>query len=167
MTTSDLTPTTMTGQSAPADTSFDTPAQGIASLFEWGRTATDALTQAQERGLAFLHRKQERDVAFMGALASAQNPMTAMGTVAEYMQASLIDWMSESTRRMLDLPQAAKPAPVPQATLPTTDTAETDRAGFLAGPISPIPGAPDSAPALQAEAPARAAYGAKSRSTPV
>ncbi len=166
MTTSDLTPALWSQSRAPADTSPETAVHGIASLFDWGRTLTEAMTLAQEQGLAFLRRKHERDVEFMGALASAQNPMTAMGTVLDYLHASLTDMMTESTRRVLDLPQMAPPAP--RAEMPRADAVETEQTGHLAGPLSPIPGPPDSAPEAASASSARgAAFGAKSRSTPI
>ena len=151
MTASDLPPRldqSLAGQTFP-DTPFDKQAQGVAAFLTMGRNLTDAMVQAQTDALRFLRRKQERDVEFLGALASAQNPVTAAGTVMDYWQTSLTDWMTEATRRVLEAP---KPS----------DAAPAERIGVLAGPIAPIPGAPESAPSAQA-----APTGGKSRATPL
>lgn len=146
MTASDLTP--HPGMTNPTDTAFDKPAQGIAAFLTLGRNLTDAMVQAQGDALHYLRHKQERDVEFLGALASAQNPLSAAGTVMDYWHSSLTDWMTEATRRVLDAPKAHMPDPA-------------ERIGVLAGPVAPIPGAPESAPSVQAQA------GGKTRANPV
>lgn len=146
MTASDLTP--RPGTTTPTALALDKPAQGMAAFLTLGRNLADAMAQAQTDTLHYLRRKQERDVEFLGALTSAQNPVAAAGTVMDYWQTSLTDWMTEATRRVLDAPKPAIP-----------DQAE--RIGVLAGPVAPIPGAPDSAPSVQAQA------GGKTRANPV
>lgn len=161
MTVSDVTPETAFNRDAK-------PASIASALIDMQLDIATTFVRQQGETLRFLKERQEKDIEFLGRLAQAQDPVGFIGTLTDYWQGSLSDWMGHSAKTGAALGQSIKQE--------TEEAAKTgERIGVLAGPAGPIPGAPLSAPQSPsfsqsenlASEPPRNPAAAKSRTNPV